>query len=43
MDVEGTVDSRFAPVRDVFETVLASQEGTGAAVAAGSSSATTPA
>jgi CubicO group peptidase (beta-lactamase class C family) len=34
VDVGGTVDSRFAPVRDVFETVLASRRGTGAAVAA---------
>jgi hypothetical protein len=34
MEVGGTVDRRFAPVRDAFETVLASQRGTGAAVAA---------
>ena len=34
MDVGGTVDARFAPVREAFETVLASQRGTGAAVAA---------
>ena len=31
---EGTVDQRFAPVRDAFEAVLAAQRGTGAAVAA---------
>jgi hypothetical protein len=34
VDVGGTVDGRFAPVREAFETVLASQSGTGAAVAA---------
>ena len=34
VEVGGTVDRRFAPVRDVFEAVLASQQGTGAAVAA---------
>jgi CubicO group peptidase (beta-lactamase class C family) len=34
VEAGGTVDRRFAPVRDVFETVLASQQGTGAAVAA---------
>jgi CubicO group peptidase (beta-lactamase class C family) len=34
VEIGGTVDRRFVPVRDVFETVLASQHGTGAAVAA---------
>jgi CubicO group peptidase (beta-lactamase class C family) len=34
VEVGGTVDRRFALVRDAFETVLASQRGTGAAVAA---------
>jgi CubicO group peptidase (beta-lactamase class C family) len=34
VDVEGTVDGRFAPVREAFEAVLASQRGTGAALAA---------
>jgi CubicO group peptidase (beta-lactamase class C family) len=34
MQSDGSVDRRFAPVRDAFETVLASQRGTGAAVAA---------
>ena len=33
VEVGGTVDPRFAPVRQVFESLLASQRGTGAAVA----------
>jgi CubicO group peptidase (beta-lactamase class C family) len=34
VEVGGAVDRRFTPVRDVFETVLAAQRATGAAVAA---------
>ena len=34
VEVGGTADRRFAPVREVFESVLAAQQGTGAAVAA---------
>jgi CubicO group peptidase (beta-lactamase class C family) len=33
VEAGGTVDARFAPVREAFEGVLASQRGTGAAVA----------
>lgn len=34
VEIGGSVDRRFTRVRDVFETVVASQQGTGAAVAA---------
>jgi CubicO group peptidase (beta-lactamase class C family) len=34
VDMAGSVDRRFAPVREAFEAVLASQAGTGAALAA---------
>jgi CubicO group peptidase (beta-lactamase class C family) len=34
MNVEGSADARFAPVRDCFAEVLGAQAGTGAAFAA---------
>ena len=34
MDVDGTIDQRFGPVRDAFGDVTRAQPGTGAAVAA---------
>src|SRR2546427_12892560 len=34
MDVDGTIDQRFGPVRDAFGDVIRAQPGTGAAVAA---------